>query len=132
MTPNLRDLIARSRQLREAATEGPWAWRHIGGTDCILMAEHGAREVILAAGSDKNDAEPYMVTSVDGVLEPMVPHDANAQLIAHSVNTLPLLCDALDELLAFVEVEARLEAFNNKRPYKKARELLKRLDTPSD
>jgi hypothetical protein len=60
-------------------TKGEWAWQKFGNY-YLLTAQHGMREIILAAYQNNDYAYPTM--NDDGILKPVDSNHPNAKLIA--------------------------------------------------
>ncbi len=78
--------------MKNTFTPGPWYWANYGDSE-MLISETKHRPVVLCAGKG------VIMTSVDGILNPVSNDNANARLIAAA----PELLHALKDVVYFIE-----------------------------
>lgn len=71
-------------------TEAPWKWQKFGDNYC-LVAQHGMREIILAANKKEDSEITYVSMNDDGILNPVNLLHPNSKLIAVAPDLLEML-----------------------------------------
>lgn len=79
-------------------TEGPWAWQKFG-TDYMLIAQEGMRNIILNAIRDESMI-PQLAVRIEGIMRPIYPSHPDAKIIEQSKATAEALKKTLLTLVA--------------------------------
>lgn len=75
-------------------TKGEWAWQKFG-TQYLLTAQHGMREIIIGTVKDNENTMLHSVaTNIEGRLQPITPDNPNAKLIASAPELLHIIMEA--------------------------------------